>query len=675
MPKDQDKSKSRYPYGVVLFLFWVFCERYCFFCYQTITTLYFTEELYLSRTTSASIFHAFLTISYFVPLLGGILADAWLGSFWTIIHISMIYAIGNILSCLSAFPLSLNSRKALSFAGLLLAGIGTGGTKPCNPVFGGDQFEDDQVTQRHHFFSVFYAVTNAAAITSTFLTPQLRGDFECFAEDTCYALAFGFSAVIFIMSLTVFSVCKPFYKTPPAEGSAFVSVFKCIARALVRKTRSKGETKEHWLDYANDKYDKELIHDIKSFIRVFRMFIPLPIFWALFAQQGSTWLLQAASMDGEVMGFRIKPDHMQLVNPVLIVVMMPLFEYVIYPALSELRLCRRPLQKMVAGGLLTAIAFIMSGFIQLQIEANLPDKMPPGIAEVSILNNSPCLLDIQGDRKYDLKPFKERVIRVPMGTKKRWEITPSHCFVTKGSYAHFNFNVQFMKMLVTISNDALYVKVSGKKRTNTVPPAMRIFFSTDYVFNDNETDSFLVEGTSKSYYATPLALSHPVSVGTTQFLIIHPGEYRIYLPYNGTLHQNEPIGRATFKRGGGYIVGIFQDSQQNISKLSLFSIIPPYSVPLLYQLPQIFVVSAGEIMFVVTGLEFAYSQAPYSLKSVVQSIWLIAHAIGNLLVISIENFFAFEKQSNQFFMYAALLTSSMLVFAILGHFYRYVDDR
>ncbi|CAL1279376.1 unnamed protein product [Larinioides sclopetarius] len=673
MPKDQDKSKSRYPYGVILFLFWVFCERYCFFCYQTIITLYFVEELRLSRTLSASIFHAFLTVSHFVPLLGGILADAWLGSYWAIIHISMIYAVGNILSCLSAFPLTLNCRKALSFVGIFLAAFGAGGIRPCTPVFAGDQFGDDQVPQRQHFFSVFYSVSTAATIISMFLTPEFRGEFECFTEHTCYALAFGFPAVIFISSLTIFAVCKPIYKTHPAEGSAFISVFKCIAHALVRKIGSKGETKEHWLDYADDKYDEELIQDIKCLIRLFRMFIPLPIFWALFAQLGSTWLLQAISMDGEIMGFRIKPDHMQLVNKVCIVILMPLFEYVIYPTLSMLRLCRTRLQKMTAGGLLTAIAFTMAGFIQLQIEAKCPDKMPPGIAEVSILNNSPCLLDIQAVRRYDLKPFKERVVQVPTGTKKRWEITPSRCFVTKGYYTYFNLNMDFMKMLVTVSNDALYAEVSRKERTETNSPCMRIFFSTDYVFNDNVTESFLVKGRSKSNLVTPSGLSHPVSIGTTDNLIVQPGEYRIYLPYNETFHHKQPIGRVNLKRGGNYMVGVFQDSKQNISKVSIFTIKPPYSVPLLYQLPQIIVVSAGEIMFVVTGLEFSYSQAPQSLKSVVQSIWLLAQAIGNLLVISIENLFTFENESNQFFMYAALLTLSMIVFAILGHFYRYVD--
>ncbi|KAF8786288.1 Solute carrier family 15 member 2 like protein [Argiope bruennichi] len=673
MPKNEDNS--RYPYVIILVLFWVFCEKYCFFCYHTIITLYFTEVLGFSRTLSASIFHAFLTVSYFMPLLGGLLADAWLGSFWTITHISMIYAIGNILSCLGAFPIPLSSRKALSFVGLFLAGIGTGGIKPCVPVFGGNQFEQGQVQQRQFFFSVYFAVSNVATITSTLLTPVLRGDFECFEEDTCYSLAFGFSAVIFLVSSIVFAICKPFYKIPSAEGSAFVSVLKCIAYALARKIKSKGETKDHWLDYADDKYDKELILDIKSFMRVFQMFIPLPIFWTLFSQQSSTWLLQAASMDGEIMGFRIKPDHMRSVNPILIALMMPLFECVIYPTLSTLRLCRTHIQKMIAGGLLTAVAFIMSGFIQLQIEANLPDKIPPGNTDLSIMNNSPCFLDVQEDRKYALKPFKERIILVTMGTKKRWEITPSRCFITKGSYATFNFNKEFMKMLITISNDALYVEVNAKKKENKASPEMKIFFSIDYVFNENYTDSFLVKGMTKTYYPIPLDLSHPLSVGTTKYVTVHPGEYRIYLPYNESHHQKEPIGSAIFRRGGSYIVGIFENSKRNISKLSLFTVIQPFSVPLLYQLPQIIVLSAGEIMFVVTGLEFSYSQAPQSLKSVVQSIWLLAYATGNLLIISIENLFAFEKQSMQFFMYSALLTFSMLIFAILGHFYRYVEDR
>lgn len=54
--------------------------------------------------------------------------------------------------------------------------------------------------------------------------------------------------------------------------------------AVVQSFKSK-EKREHWLDNADDKYDRGLIEDIKSLLRVLVLFIPLPVFWALFDQQ------------------------------------------------------------------------------------------------------------------------------------------------------------------------------------------------------------------------------------------------------------------------------------------------------------------------------------------------------------------------------------------------------
>lgn len=59
------------------------------------------------------------------------------------------------------------------------------------------------------------------------------------------------------------------------------------------------------------------------------------------------------------------------------------------------------------------------------------------------------------------------------------------------------------------------------------------------------------------------------------------------------------------------------------------------------QVPQYVLMTSGEIMFSITGLEFAFSQAPASLKSVVQSAWLLTTAAGNLVTVTWHCFFHF----------------------------------
>lgn len=70
----------------------------------------------------------------------------------------------------------------------------------------------------------------------------------------------------------------------------------------------------------------------------------------------------------------------------------------------------------------------------------------------------------------------------------------------------------------------------------------------------------------------------------------------------------------------------------------------PNNVHMLWQLPQYIVITAGEVMFSVTGLEFSFTQAPASMKSVLQACWLLSVAIGNMLVVVIAELKLFESQ-------------------------------
>ena len=65
------------------------------------------------------------------------------------------------------------------------------------------------------------------------------------------------------------------------KGSVITQVFGCIFTALLKKIKCGGETRDHWLDHADYKYPKELINDVKSFVKVLLVFVPIPVFWTL----------------------------------------------------------------------------------------------------------------------------------------------------------------------------------------------------------------------------------------------------------------------------------------------------------------------------------------------------------------------------------------------------------
>lgn len=67
--------------------------------------------------------------------------------------------------------------------------------------------------------------------------------------------------------------------------------------AAKNKITHKGERKEDWLEYAAPEYSAKLRSDIRVMLRVLLLFVPLPIFWALYDQQGSRWTFQVGAME------------------------------------------------------------------------------------------------------------------------------------------------------------------------------------------------------------------------------------------------------------------------------------------------------------------------------------------------------------------------------------------
>jgi dipeptide/tripeptide permease len=92
----------------------------------------------------------------------------------------------------------------------------------------------------------------------------------------------------------------------------------------------------------------------------------------------------------------------------------------------------------------------------------------------------------------------------------------------------------------------------------------------------------------------------------------------------------------------------------------------PRSVSILAQLPQYVVITAGEILFSITGLEFAYSQAPPSMKSVCQAMWLLTVSAGNLLVVVVAESSLFASASMEFVFFAVLIFVAALIFTAIS---------
>uniref|UniRef100_A0A3P9IGI9 Solute carrier family 15 member 1 n=1 Tax=Oryzias latipes TaxID=8090 RepID=A0A3P9IGI9_ORYLA len=178
-----------YPISIFFIVINEFCERFSYYGMRAVLVLYFKYFLRWDDDFATTIYHTFVALCYLTPILGAIIADSWLGKFKTIVYLSIVYTLGQVVLAVSAIhditdtnkdgtPDNMTFHVALSMVGLLLIALGTGGIKPCVAAFGGDQFEDHQEKQRGTFFSIFYLSINAGSLLSTIITPILRGTLD-----------------------------------------------------------------------------------------------------------------------------------------------------------------------------------------------------------------------------------------------------------------------------------------------------------------------------------------------------------------------------------------------------------------------------------------------------------------------------------------------------------------
>ncbi|XP_061697905.1 solute carrier family 15 member 2 isoform X2 [Syngnathoides biaculeatus] len=683
---------TNYPASICFIVVNEFCERFSYYGMKAVLTLYFLTYLGWDHDLSTAVYHAFSSLCYFTPVLGAIIADTWLGKFKTIIYLSVVYVFGHVIKSVGAVPtvgsnsvhmygcLSTTDRsrrsafidsfcvcsRGLSMTGLILIAFGTGGIKPCVAAFGGDQFESQHVTERMKFFSIFYMAINAGSLLSTIITPILRGDVQCFGGD-CYALAFGVPAALMMVALVVFILGSSLYRRNPPEGNILMEVCNCVGFAIKNRwRRSKYESsRSHWLDWAEDKYSKRLIVEIKMVLRVLVLYIPLPMFWALFDQQGSRWTLQATRMNlafGDTIS--IKPDQMQTLNALLILVFVPVFDLLIYPLVSLCRINITPLRKMATGMIFAALAFGAAALVEVHVVKTEVAPAPAGKCLLQVFNLAPGdvrlhfpegdpfpqpLLYLQDPPEYLTLPLGAPRINMTLAVHHEGVVTD--CNVTFGQQEAYS--------LILHPSDAgircKLVEDHIKKNTEGAP-LLRFVNTLSEAANVTVGD--------ETFHA---AAHYSVSANKT----VQWGDYtKVSCTFGSKTCPDLDLGLLDF--GASYTVVLLQESGRMTAHK--MEDVHANNVHVAWQIPQYVLITAGEVMFSITGLEFSYSQAPANMKSVLQAGWLLTVAFGNVIVLIVAEGAGLE-QWKEFLLFSGLLLAVCMVFSVMAHLYTYVDLR
>uniref|UniRef100_A0A8C3VXK6 Solute carrier family 15 member 1 n=1 Tax=Catagonus wagneri TaxID=51154 RepID=A0A8C3VXK6_9CETA len=663
-----------YPLSIFFIVVNEFCERFSYYGMRALLILYFRLFIGWDDNLSTAIYHTFVALCYLTPILGALIADSWLGKFKTIVSLSIIYTIGQAVVAVSSIndltdfdhngtPDKISVHVALSMIGLALIALGTGGIKPCVSAFGGDQFEEGQEKQRNQFFSIFYLAINAGSLLSTIITPMLRVQ-ECgiHSVQACYPLAFGVPAALMAVALIVFVIGSGMYKKLEPQGNIMAKVVKCIGFAIKNRFRHRNKKfpkREHWLDWAKEKYDERLICQIKMVTRVTFLFIPLPMFWALFDQQGSRWTLQATTMNGKIGVLKIQPDQMQTVNAILIVVMVPIMDAVVYPLIAKCGLNFTSLRKMAVGMFLASMAFVAAAIVQVEIDKTLPVFPKGNEVQVKVLNigNNNMTISFPG-RTETLEQMSQTNKFLTFDADKLTSINISSAGSPVTAVTYTFEQGHRHTLLVWGPNHYQVVKDGLNQKPEKGENGVRFVNAFDESFNVTMDEKVYVDVTSHN------ASEYQFFPAGEKSFTVHSPEIPQQCKNNFTSSSLE------FGSAFTYVITRKDDG---CPELTMFEDIPPNTINMALQIPQYFLLTCGEVVFSITGLEFSYSQAPSNMKSVLQAAWLLTVAVGNIIVLIVAGAGQFSEQWAEYVLFAALLLVVCIIFAIMARFYTYIN--
>jgi POT family proton-dependent oligopeptide transporter len=333
-------------------------ERFNFYGMRAILVVFMTKYLMDRNGATAPMqeneangwYHLFLSANYFFPMLGAIVADAFLGKYRTIFWLSLVY-------CAGSLALALDHTRLGLTVGLTLIALGSGGIKPCVSSNVGDQFGSDNQHLLSRAFGWFYFSVNFGSFFSILLIPWLL-------EHYGPVPAFGVPAVLMLSATGIFWAGRYKFVHIPPTGKTFL----------------------------RDTFSRE---GLLTLGRIAIIYAFVAIFWSLWDQSGGEWVTQAEKMNLHFAGINWLSSQIQALNAIMILAFIPLFQYLIYPAISKV-FPLTPLRKIGLGLIVTGLSFFVSAWIETQIAAGLKPNIGWQIPAYALLSAGEVMVSITG---------------------------------------------------------------------------------------------------------------------------------------------------------------------------------------------------------------------------------------------------------------------------------------
>jgi len=432
---DLQKGNGRMPRQIPYIIANEGCERFSFYGMRNILTPFLISTLLMflpeaDRAGEAKhVFHTFVIGVYFFPLLGGWLADRFFGKYNTVFWLSLVYVAGH--ACLAAFD---DNLKGFYF-GLFLIALGSGGIKPLVSSFVGDQFDQTNKHKAKLVYDAFYWIINFGSFFASLLMPL-------FLKNLGPSVAFGIPGILMFIATIVFWLGKRKYvHVPPAPANphsftrvartallaspsgqarpglvvAVLGVLGALASlamslqwgfviaactALVLLLACGGIGTSMQLERARGNHPDEAVDGVRAVLRILIVFALVTPFWSLFDQKASTWIVQANAMipTFSMFGkeFTLLPAQMQALNPLLVMLLIPFNNLVLYPTLRRIGIEPTALRRMTTGIAFSALSWIVIGTVQVAMDNGTPMSMAWQILPYALLTFGEVLVSATG---------------------------------------------------------------------------------------------------------------------------------------------------------------------------------------------------------------------------------------------------------------------------------------
>ena len=382
-----------------------FCERLAYFGFAGSLVLFFQTHMEMSNAEADIQYAAWSGACYVTPLLGGFIADAYLGRFATVLLFCFIYIVGLIFITIGALPG--DAKDFIIFPAMYIIALGTGGIKPNVCTLGADQFDDRK--EKESFFNWFYWSVNLASVVAYSLVAYIcqNGLPGLGGEKWGFFVGYSIPCLAMFIGVMIFMAGTSRYVIHPSNGSVFSTSTGILYEAYWERRNSTIFTSSVTLkqfsysdtsglstldkacgDYGGS-YTKNEVEGVKLVSRLVPFLISLIPFWGLYAQINTAFQNQGCQMNLDLGGSEVPISALNIFEALSILVCVPVFDLYLFPMLKMQGYEVSMLWKIGAGYVSSMLCMILAAGIEFVRVQAAPT--PGGYDDVSARKNiTPC---------------------------------------------------------------------------------------------------------------------------------------------------------------------------------------------------------------------------------------------------------------------------------------------